>query len=59
MATDEEPRPEDHARKVRMQDARVALVRIRHRLQKIQDEMDELNQRKLRDSQRKPKSKDR
>jgi hypothetical protein len=58
MATDEEPRPEDDARRVRMQDARVALVRIRHRLQKIQDEMDELNRRRERD-QRKSKSKDR
>jgi hypothetical protein len=59
MAADEEPRPDDDIRRLRMQDGRVALVRIRHRLQKIQDEMDALKRKQQESDQRRAKSKDR
>jgi|GraSoiStandDraft_39_1057311.scaffolds.fasta_scaffold942752_2 hypothetical protein len=59
MAADEEPRPDDDIRRLRMQDGRVALVRIRHRLQKIQDEMDALKRKQQESDRRRAKSKDR
>jgi hypothetical protein len=45
MAIPEEPAEKRIARKKGLEDGRVALVRIRHRLQRIQDEMDEINKR--------------
>ncbi|HEX6349748.1 MAG TPA: hypothetical protein VF160_10210 [Candidatus Dormibacteraeota bacterium] len=48
MALPEEKVPnhdDDHVRRERLEDGRVALVRIRHRLQKIQDEMELINRR--------------
>jgi hypothetical protein len=59
MAADEEPQQEDELRRLRMQAGRVALVRIRHRLQKIQEEMDALKRRQQESGQRRAKSKDR
>ena len=40
-----EPPEADHVRRARLEDGRVALVRIRHRLQRIQEEMDAINRR--------------
>jgi len=36
---------QDHLRRERLEDGRIAIVRIRHRLQKIQDEMEQINRR--------------
>jgi hypothetical protein len=46
MAIPEESAEKKNARRKGLEDGRVALVRIRHRLQKIQDEMDEINKRR-------------
>ncbi|HEY8643715.1 MAG TPA: hypothetical protein VIO84_13225 [Candidatus Dormibacteraeota bacterium] len=51
MAIPEESPEKKQTRKERLEDGRVALVRIRHRLQRIQDEMDEINK-----SRRKPRA---
>ncbi len=59
MAADEEPQQEDDLRRLRMQAGRVALVRIRHRLQKIQEEMDALKRERQESGQRRAKSRDR
>jgi hypothetical protein len=45
MGIPEESAEKRDARKERLADGRVALVRIRHRLQRIQDEIDEINRR--------------
>ena len=58
MALPEEKVPnhdDDHVRRERLADGRVALVRIRHRLQRIQDEMEEIN-RRMRDASSRRKS---
>ena len=59
MAAEEVALPEDDVRRIRMRDGRVALVRIRHRLQKIQDEMDALKRRQQESGQRRTQSRDR
>jgi hypothetical protein len=51
MAVPEEPAEKKQTRKERLGDGRVALVRIRHRLQRIQDEINEINK-----SRRKPRA---
>jgi hypothetical protein len=40
-----EPPEADHVRRARLEDGRIALVRIRHRLQRIQEEMEAINRR--------------
>ena len=44
MAIPEESPEKKQTRKERLEDGRVALVRIRHRLQRIQDEMEQINE---------------
>lgn len=59
MAADEVALPEEDVRRIRLRDGRVAIVRIRHRLQKIQDEMDALKRRQLESGQRRSQSRNR
>jgi len=51
MAIPEESPEKKQTRKDRLEAGRVALVRIRHRLQRIQDEIDEINK-----NRRKPRA---
>ncbi len=40
-----QPPEADHVRRARLEDGRIALVRIRHRLSRIQEEMEAINRR--------------
>lgn len=45
LPEDDRGHDQDRVRRERLEDGRIAIVRIRHRLQRIQDEMDEINRR--------------